>query len=122
MKKNVWACKVADIELRDSLKLGNGELTSYEAYGEAIDQVKAQYRLTPSVPERLPNFLMEYATYGKSLEDTLESWEGNSNKLIFLDKKYTLGCAVVKDGYGIVVTAEEDLPLPERQPDYYFSG
>jgi hypothetical protein len=122
LKKDHWACVAATIELQKNLKAGKGEYAPDGSFGETIKETKAQYRKATSNADYLPNFLWEFNTYGYNLEDTIQNWDENTGKLLFLDKKFTVGCAVTKDGYGVVVTAKESPKASTYQPDYDYSG
>ncbi len=123
LNKNEWACFAAEIELEENIKLGNGQFTAQESINDAIAKTKDRYRKTASTNSyALPNFLFEYVTYGHSIEATIDEWNNGGSKLLFLDKKYTHGCAVTKDGYGVVITAEEAPQIPEKQLNYDYSS
>jgi hypothetical protein len=110
LAKNSWTCVAAQIELEENIKVGNGQFTPQESFTTATSETKEKYKKTAtSKSDVLPNFLFEYVTYGYGLDATIDQWDKNGNKLLFLDKSYTVGCAVAKDGYGVVMVGEENL-------------
>lgn len=122
MRKNKWACVFAEIELEKNIKLGNGQYTTQDDYFDSKAETTEKYKKEAALKDDpLPNFLFEYATYGLGLESSIEDWENSGSKLLFLDKSYTVGCAVAKDGYGVVVTGEESeegTSAEDVEPDY----
>lgn len=118
LKKNKWACQVAQTRLVDNLKIGNGYLASEESYDIAIQKAIKTYETANASDknEPMPEFSSEYMFNAANLEEGIKLFRDDKyeNKL-FTRGDIVYGCAAAKKGYGVVITTFDPLFDPSSE-------